>query len=51
MVMAVVSCLFTPLGTALGILTLILLAQPEVKALFAGKAVTAADAGPPPTAG
>jgi hypothetical protein len=44
MVMAVVSCLFTPLGTALGILTLILLAQPEVKALFAGPA-PAADAG------
>lgn len=34
LVMAVVSCLFTPFGTILGILTIILLLQPEVKALF-----------------
>lgn len=43
-VMAVVGCVFTPLGTILGILTLILLVQPEVKALFAGKGAAVAEA-------
>lgn len=35
LVMAAVSCMFTPFGTVLGILTIILLVQPEVRALFA----------------
>jgi hypothetical protein len=48
LVMAVVSCLFTPFGTILGILTLILLLQPEVRALF--EPPPAAAAGPPATA-
>jgi hypothetical protein len=34
LVAAVVTCLFTPFGTILGVLSLILLLQPDVKALF-----------------
>jgi hypothetical protein len=34
MLVAVVSCLFFPLGTALGVFTLIVLNRPAVKAVF-----------------
>lgn len=44
LVLAVVSCLFAPFGTILGVLTIILLVQPEVKALFEAPAAA------PPTA-
>lgn len=37
-VVAVISCLFMPFGTALGIFTIIVLSQPSVKTLF-GKTV------------
>jgi hypothetical protein len=33
-VMAAVSCIFTPVGTVLGVLAIVLLVQPDVKALF-----------------
>jgi hypothetical protein len=45
LVLAVVSCLFAPFGTILGILTIVLLVQPEVKALFETPAPTAPAAG------
>jgi hypothetical protein len=34
MVVAGISCAFAPLGTALGVFTIVVLARPEVKALF-----------------
>ena len=37
-VMAALSCTFFPLGTALGVFTLVTLTRPEVKALFAAPA-------------
>jgi hypothetical protein len=40
MVMAGISCIFTPFGTVLGIFTIIVLIRPTVKALFAGKNAT-----------
>jgi hypothetical protein len=36
MVIAAVNCLFVPLGTILGVFTIIVLARPSVKALFEG---------------
>jgi hypothetical protein len=40
LVMAGVACVFMPLGTLLGVFTILLLAKPEVKAAF-GQATTA----------
>ncbi len=34
MVMAAIACLFVPLGTVLGVFTIVVLAKPEVKATF-----------------
>jgi hypothetical protein len=34
MVIAIITCLSVPLGTALGVFTLIVLARPSVKQLF-----------------
>ncbi len=36
LVMAGIACMFMPFGTVLGVLTIILLVNPQVKALFAG---------------
>lgn len=36
-VVAAVSCMFMPFGTVLGVLALVLLVKPEVKALFAAR--------------
>ncbi len=49
LVMAVISCLFTPFGTLVGIFTIILLLQPEVKALFEAPPAAAPPAAPPAT--
>lgn len=46
LVTAVVSCIIAPFGTILGILSLILLLQPDVKALFEGQAPAAAPTAP-----
>ena len=37
LVMAGISCIFTPFGTVLGVFTIIVLVRPSVKALFNGK--------------
>ncbi len=34
MVMAAIGCIFVPLGTVLGVFTIVVLAKPEVKATF-----------------
>ena len=41
-VVAAISCCFTPLGTVLGVFTLIVLFRPSVKALFGLDAPSAA---------
>lgn len=38
MVVAAISCVFFPFGTALGVFTLIVLSRPSVRALFVGSA-------------
>ena len=38
MVVAGISCLFMPIGTVLGVFTIIVLARPTVKALFESNA-------------
>ncbi len=47
-VVAALSCVFFPFGTALGVFTIIVLAKPEVKAAFeAGVAASPTSAAPP----
>lgn len=41
-VMAAVACFFMPVGTALGVFTIIVLSRPSVKAVFESKKVAAA---------
>jgi len=59
-VMAALSCMFFPFGTALGVFTIIVLVKPEVKELFGVAETGAAETGvapplggvaPPPAAG
>ena len=38
MIVAGLACLFTPIGTILGVFTLVVLLRPQVKAAFAGPA-------------
>jgi len=38
MIVAGMACLFTPIGTILGVFTLVVLLRPQVKAAFAGQA-------------
>jgi MFS family permease len=38
MIVAGLACLFTPIGTILGVFTLVVLLRPQVKAAFAGQA-------------
>jgi hypothetical protein len=45
MVIASIACLFMPLGTVLGVFTLVVLTKPEVKDLFEHRAVTAVTTG------
>lgn len=42
LVVAALSCLFTPIGTVLGVFTLVVLLRPQVKQAFAGTATTVA---------
>jgi hypothetical protein len=42
LVVAAINCAFAPLGTALGVLTIIVLMRPSVKQLFAGQAAAGA---------
>lgn len=47
MVIGGIECAFMPLGTILGVFTLIVLSRERVRALFEGAAVTAPQAPPP----
>lgn len=46
LVMAAVSCAFFPLGTALGVFTILTLSRPEARALFAAAGTGTAGRGP-----
>jgi len=50
MVMAALSCAFFPFGTVLGVLTIVALSKPEVRALFEPRATTLVGPGGPPQA-
>lgn len=45
MVIAAIACIFMPLGTVLGVFTLVVLTKPDVKELFEHRPATAVTAG------